>query len=95
MEMFPVYGTGQRRKGSNLFRKGRCDSRFTNQPGAASLNVVAVNQPLGLLDSFRIVGANNRFVSDKVSVDPYWIRPIFHHGPYFGGCSSPFNQPVA
>jgi hypothetical protein len=42
-----------------------------NQPGAVpKLNVVAINQPLGLLDSFRIVGANNRFASDKVSVDP-------------------------
>jgi hypothetical protein len=46
-------------------------------------SVDAVNQAPRFGDSFGVVGANNRFTSDNVPVDPDEIRSVFRHGRRF------------
>jgi hypothetical protein len=47
---------------------------------APKLNVVAVNQPLGLLGGLSVVGANERFEPYKVPVEANLICAIIRHG---------------
>jgi hypothetical protein len=56
-----------------------CSSRVTNTLTAPKLNVVTVNQALGLVDGFAVVRTNQGLVPNEMPIDAYSIGAVRCH----------------